>query len=178
MCLILWKKQRKLILKLYNLQGGEILINGRYIDTFRVEDLRRQIAYIPQNTFLFKDSIRDNIRYGNLSASDEEVENAAKLANAHKFITNLPNGYDTMVLDGGKNFSGGERQRMAIARAFLKKAPYIIMDEATSALDNKNESDVIWAMENIMKNRTAIVVAHSQMAIESCDQVCEIQIDF
>lgn len=163
----------KLILKLYNPQGGEILINGRNLDTFGIQDIRDQIAYIPQNTFLFKGTIKENIRYGNLSATDEEIENAAKLANAHEFITNLPNGYDTLILDGGKNFSGGEQQRIAIARAFLKNAPCIIMDEATSALDNKNESDVIQAMKNIMRNKTAIVVAHRQMTIEACDDVCK-----
>lgn len=161
----------KLIFKLYNIQAGEILINGKNIDTLGNGDLRSQIAYIPQNTFLFRETIRENIRYGNLDASDEDIENAARLANAHEFITRLPDGYDTVILDGGRNFSGGQQQRIGIARAFLKHAPYIIMDEATSALDNKNERDVIAAMKNIMKNSTSIVVAHRQVTIESCDYV-------
>lgn len=163
----------KLILKLYPLQAGEIMLDGKNIDSIGLEALRQKISYIPQNPFLFQESIRENIRYGNLSATDEDIVNAAKLANAHNFISKLPNGYDTLVLDGGKNFSGGEQQRIAIARAFVKKAPYLIMDEATSALDNKNESEVLSAMKNIMKNRTSIVVAHRKMTIDACDRVCE-----
>lgn len=164
----------KLIMKLYNLQDGEILINGRNLDKFRIEDIRRQIAYIPQNAFFFKGTIRENIRYGNLSASDEEIENAAKLANAHEFITNLKNGYDTMILDGGKNFSGGEQQRIAIARAFLKKAPYIIMDEATSALDNESEQLIADAITGLKNQRTVIMIAHRITTIQNADVVVEI----
>ncbi len=121
--------------------------------------------------YLFQATIKENIRYGNPDASEEAVIEAAKSANAHEFIKKLPQGYDTQVRDGGKNLSGGEQQRIALARAFVKNAPIIVMDEATSALDNTNEKEIQLAMKKLMAGRTALVVAHRSLTIAACDEV-------
>lgn len=160
----------KLLMRLYPVSNKMICVDGQDINSIDVKSLRDHIAYVPQNLYLFQDTIRENIRYGNRKATDDEVENAAKLANAHEFILGLPAGYDTILKDGGKNLSGGERQRIAIARAFVKNAPLLLMDEATSALDNTNETQIQASIKELIRERTAIIVAHRDITIDFCDE--------
>ena len=134
---------------------------------------RQRIAYVPQEPFLFNGSIRENIRMGRLDASDEEIEEAAKLANAHEFILTLENGYDTAVGERGNRLSGGQRQRIAIARAILKQAPIMLLDEATSALDNESEQLVNDAMKKLQRQMTIIMIAHRPSTIALADRVVE-----
>jgi ATP-binding cassette, subfamily B, bacterial MsbA len=126
---------------------------------------------VSQETYLFNDSIRANIAYGRPSASDEEIERAARAAYAHEFITELPKGYLTNAGERGVQLSGGQRQRIAIARAFLKNAPILILDEATSALDNESEREVQRALDELMENRTALVIAHRLSTIRHADEI-------
>lgn len=133
------------------------------------------ISYVPQDAYLFDASVKENIGYGKTNASDEEIIDAAKAANAHDFIMELSDGYDTLVGERGESLSGGQRQRIAIARAFLKNAPVLLLDEATSALDNENEAIVQQSIESLMKNRTVIVVAHRLSTIENADIIYVIE---
>ncbi len=160
----------KLLMRLYPVPDEKISIGEKDINSIDIKSLRDNIAYVPQDTYLFQDTIRENIRFGNLKSSDTDVEEAAKLANAHDFILGLPDGYDTILQDGGKNLSGGERQRIALARAFLKNAPILLMDEATSALDNNNETEIQAAMKKLIHGKTALIVAHRDITIGFCDE--------
>ena len=149
-------------------QEGQIFIGNRNIAQIDTELLRSQIAYVPQDTWLFHETIRENIRYGDPKAGDAEIIEAAKAANAHDFICKLPEGYNTVLRDGGSILSGGERQRIALARAFVRKAPILLLDEATSALDNQNEMEVQAAIAKLIAGKTALVVAHRKLTIQSC----------
>lgn len=164
----------KLLLGFYPIINGEISVAGKRLTPKSTGSIRNQIAYIPQKTHLFNMSVMENIRLGNENATDEEVKEAARLANANDFIMELPNGYDTELENGGNNLSGGEQQRLAIARAFVRKAPILLMDEATSALDNENERLVQEAVAKIMRNRTSIVIAHRPSTILSCENRVEV----
>ncbi|MCH5344541.1 MAG: ABC transporter ATP-binding protein [Acetatifactor sp.] len=164
----------KLLMRFYPLQEGKICIGGKDINSIDPELLRDHIAYVPQDTYLFHETIRENIHFGNLKANDEEIIEAAKLANAHKFICKLPEGYDTILRDGGGNVSGGERQRIALARAFVRNAPILLMDEATSALDNNNETEIQAAIKKLIAGKTALVVAHRNITIDFCDERYEV----
>lgn len=135
-------------------------------------DLRDFFAYVPQEPYLFEGSILENIRMGKLCASTDEIVEAAKVANAHTFIMNLENGYDTPVGERGNRLSGGQRQRIAIARAILKGAPILLMDEATSALDNESERLVNDALRRLRGNKTIIMIAHRTSTIQMADRVC------
>ncbi|MGN0316341.1 MAG: ABC transporter ATP-binding protein [Lachnospira sp.] len=159
----------KLLMRLYPVPDKMICIGGRDINSIDVKSLRDNMAYVPQDVYLFQDTIKENIRYGNLSANDADVCEAARLANAHDFILGLPDGYDTVLSDGGKNLSGGERQRIALARAFIKDAPILLMDEATSALDNNNETEIQAAIKKLINKKTALIVAHRDITIDFCD---------
>lgn len=161
----------KLLLRFADVQGGEILIDGQNISKVQQVSLREAIAYVPQETALFHRSIADNIAYARPDASHEEIVRAAKLANAHEFIKDLPNGYDTLVGERGIKLSGGQRQRVAIARAILKDAPILVLDEATSALDSESEALIQDALVKLMKGRTSIVVAHRLSTIASLDRI-------
>ena len=161
----------KLILRHYDLQGGEILIGGVNIATVAKESLRRQIAVVPQEPLLFHRTIRENIAYGKHDASEEEVINAAKLAEAHDFIMQLPQGYDSLVGERGVKLSGGQRQRVVIARAMLKNAPILLLDEATSSLDSESELAVQKSLLNLMKNRTVVAVAHRLSTLRAMDRI-------
>ena len=132
------------------------------------------MAYVPQDSYLFSGSLQENIRYGKPDATDEEVIAAAKLAFAHDFILEQPNGYDTMVGERGQSLSGGQKQRIAIARAFLKNAPILLLDEATSSLDSKSEELVQEALEKLMKGRTTITIAHRPSTIQNADILFEL----
>ena len=162
----------KLLLGLYPLNGGTIKVNGLEIKECSLSDLRRQIAYVPQEPYLFNGSIIDNIRMGKPHATEEEIVKAAKLANAHEFITGLVEGYDTKVGERGNNLSGGQRQRIAIARAILKDSPIILMDEATSALDNESEQLVNDALKKLQGKKTIVMIAHRPSTVQLADRVC------
>ena len=161
----------KLLLRLDDVQEGRVLIDGQDVSCCTQQSLRRQVAYVPQEALLFHRSIRENIAYGRPDASDEEVRRAAELANALEFIDRLPAGMDTMVGERGVKLSGGQRQRVAIARAILADAPILVLDEATSALDSESEALVQGALENLMRGRTAIVVAHRLSTVASLDRI-------
>ena len=149
-----------LIPRFYDVTRGEILIDGTDIRNASISSLRKQIAVVTQDTILFNDTVRNNIAYGNRNASDEEIENAAKAAYAYNFIQSFPDKFDTMIGELGGRLSGGEKQRLCIARALLKDSPILILDEATSALDTESEMLVQKALENLMKGRTTFVIAH------------------
>ncbi|XOK62705.1 ABC transporter ATP-binding protein [Paenibacillus elgii] len=162
----------KLLLSFYERESGVIHIQGKALEHYRIKELRELIAYVPQEAFLFHDSIAGNIRLGRPDASDEEVENAARMAQAHAFITELPDGYATMVGERGSTLSGGQRQRIAIARALLKNAPILLLDEATSALDAESEHEVQLALQELMRGRTTLIIAHRLSTIEQADCIC------
>jgi ATP-binding cassette subfamily B protein len=161
----------KLLLRFVDINGGQILIDGQDIAQVRQQDLRSQIAYVPQESVMFHRSIADNIRYGKLDATDEQIQQAARGAHAHEFITKLPQGYDTLIGERGIKLSGGQRQRIAIARAMLKNAPILILDEATSALDSESEVLIQKALWKLMEGRTAIVIAHRLSTIQKMDRI-------
>ncbi len=162
----------KLLLGLYPLKGGDIVLDGKSYLNMRNSEIRKQIAYVPQEPYLFNLSIKENIRIGNLAASDEEVIAAAKAANAHEFIEQLEEGYDTNVGERGNRLSGGQRQRIAIARAILKKAPIVLLDEATSALDNESEQLVNDSLKSMKEGKNIIMIAHRPSTIALADRVC------
>lgn len=161
----------KLLLGLYPLKAGDILIGGHSYHDLTNEQVREMITYVPQEPYLFNDSIMNNIRIGRPDATDEEVVEAAKSAYAHDFILQLEDGYDTNVGERGNRLSGGQRQRIAIARAILKQAPIVLLDEATSALDNESERLVNEALRNMKHQRTVIMIAHRPSTIELADRV-------
>lgn len=161
----------KLLLRLYDLDRGKILIDDQNIARVTQESLRSQIAVVPQEPILFHRTIIENIRYGRRSATDDEVIDAAKKAQCHEFIEELPDGYDTYVGERGVKLSGGERQRVAIARAILKNAPILILDEATSSLDSKSEALIQLALRQLMKDRTTIVIAHRLSTVMEMDRI-------
>lgn len=160
-----------LVLRFYDVTDGSIMIDGLDIREYDLNSLRAQIALVTQHTFLFNDSVRSNIAYGNIECSMDAVVTAAKAANAHDFIMELPQGYDTMIGELGFKLSGGQRQRLAIARALLKNAPLLVLDEATSALDNESERLVQVALETLMKGRTTLVIAHRLSTIRRADRI-------
>ena len=162
----------KLLLGLYPLDGGTIIINGLDIKKCHLTALRKQIAYVPQEPYLFNGSIEENIRMGQPYATEEEIIKAAKQANAHEFIIHLSEGYQTKAGERGNNLSGGQRQRIAIARAILKDSPIILMDEATSALDNESEQLVNDALKNLQGQKTIVMIAHRPSTIQLADRVC------
>jgi len=161
----------KLLLRFSDIDGGEILIDGQNIAHITQDDLRRHIAYVPQEPLLFHRSIRENIAYGNPEASEAEIMEAAHKAYAHEFIETLPKGYGTLVGERGVKLSGGQRQRIVIARAILKNAPILVLDEATSALDSESEKVIQAALWKLMEQRTAIVIAHRLSTIQKMDRI-------
>lgn len=165
----------KLLLRFADVKDGAILISDQDIRDITQESLRQNIAYVPQETSLFHRSIAENIAYGKLDATPEEIQRAAKLANAHDFIMELPEGYDTLVGERGIKLSGGQRQRIAIARAILKDAPILVLDEATSALDSESEALIQDALNKLMAGRTSIVIAHRLSTVANLDRIIVLQ---
>lgn len=161
-----------LIPRYYDVQEGEVLIDGINVKDLAVHDLRQLIGNVNQEAILFNASFKDNIRFGKTDATDEEIVNAAKIANAYDFITKSENGFDTNIGDRGGRLSGGQRQRVSIARAILKNPPILILDEATSALDTESERLVQDALEKLMKTRTTVAVAHRLSTIKHADEIC------
>lgn len=161
-----------LIPRYYDVQEGEVLIDGINVKDLAVHDLRMLIGNVNQEAILFNASFKDNIRFGKTDATDEEIANAAKIANAYEFITKSEHGFDTNIGDRGGRLSGGQRQRVSIARAILKNPPILILDEATSALDTESERLVQDALERLMKTRTTVAVAHRLSTIKHADEIC------
>ncbi|MFC3608013.1 ABC transporter ATP-binding protein [Stutzerimonas tarimensis] len=164
-----------LVQRLDDVQAGRILIDGQDICRVSQDSLRERIAVVPQETALFNRSIRENIRYGRPQASDAEVEQAARHAFCHGFISELPEGYDTLVGERGVMLSGGQRQRLGIARAFLKDAPILILDEATSALDTESEAEIQAALNKLVQGRTVLAVAHRLSTLSTFDRILVLQ---
>ena len=160
-----------LVMRFWDPGEGHVRLSGHDLRDYELDDLRRQIALVSQDTYLFNASIRDNLRLGKIEASDSEIEAAAQQANAHDFITAFPDGYDTLVGERGMQLSGGQRQRISIARAILKNAPVLILDEATSHLDAVNERQVRQALETLMAGRTTVVIAHRLSTIRDADRI-------
>jgi subfamily B ATP-binding cassette protein MsbA len=160
-----------LIPRFYDVNNGRILIDGQDIRDVTISSLRGQIGIVTQQTILFNDTVKNNIAYGDIDKSEAEIVAAAKAANAHDFITNLPNGYDTVIGEQGAKISGGERQRISIARALLKDAPILILDEATSSLDTEAEIEVQDALETLMRDRTTLIIAHRLSTIRKADRI-------
>ncbi len=160
-----------LLTRFYDPTDGEILIDGQDIKNFTLYDLRHNIGIVQQDIFIFTDSIKENIAYGNPNASMESIVNAAKLAQLHDFIETLPDGYETMLSERGVNLSGGQRQRLAIARAIVLDPPILILDDSTASVDTNTERLILNAMKNVMKGRTTFVIAHRLSTIRNADQI-------
>lgn len=164
-----------LLTRFYDVDSGEILIDNTNIQDYKMATIRKRVGVVLQDTYLFSGTIRDNIRFGKLDATDAEVEEAAKVANAHNFIKYLPEQYDTPVQAGGANLSQGQRQLLAIARAILENADILILDEATSSVDTQTEVDIQKGLQRLMQGRTSFVIAHRLKTIENADQILVIQ---
>jgi ABC-type multidrug transport system fused ATPase/permease subunit len=160
-----------LIPRFYDPTAGAIRVDGIDLRDYRIKTLRDQIGYVLQETVLFRGTVRDNIAYGRDGATDEEIVEAAKLANADEFISRMPNGYETMVGDRGDTLSGGQRQRIGIARAIIRNNPILILDEPTAALDTESERLVIEALTQLMKGRTVLTIAHRLSTIRDADSI-------
>lgn len=160
-----------LLPRFYELTEGRILIDGTDIKEFKISTLRSQIAIVTQQVILFNDTIKNNILYGSPGKSEEDVIKAAKLANAHDFIIKLPHSYDTKIGEAGVKLSGGERQKIAIARAILRDSPILILDEATSSLDSVAEQEIQTALDNLMKGRTTFIIAHRLSTVRKADRI-------
>jgi ATP-binding cassette subfamily C protein CydCD len=160
-----------MLMRFWDPELGQIRLDGHALQEFELDDHRSRIALVSQDTYLFNMSLRDNLRLGKPDAADDEVEAAARKANAHDFISALPDGYDTSIGERGVQLSGGQRQRIAIARAILKDAPLLILDEATSHLDAVNEREVREALATLMVGRTTLVIAHRLSTIRDADKI-------
>ncbi|MBQ3049652.1 MAG: ABC transporter ATP-binding protein [Oscillospiraceae bacterium] len=160
-----------LLMRFYDVDSGEILIDGVNVRDIDCDELRRHTAMVLQDTVLFSDTVRNNLKYSNINASDEEMVEAAKLSNCHGMITKLKNGYDTQLVEAGQNLSQGQRQLLTIGRAFLANPTILILDEATSSVDTRTEKNIQNAMVNLMKNRTSIIIAHRLSTIQDADVI-------
>ena len=158
-------------MRFYDVQGGSIRLSGHDVRDFDREDLRSAFGMVLQDAWLFNGTIRENIRYGRLDATDEEVEAAARAAHADRFVRTLPHGYDTVINEAASNISSGQRQLLTIARAILADRSILVLDEATSSVDTRTEERIQKAMDNLMAGRTAFVIAHRLSTIRSADLV-------
>jgi len=160
-----------LLLRFYDPNSGKVLIDGHDAKDLTLASLRSQIGIVTQEVMLFNETLKYNISFGNKEATDEQIVSAAKVANAHQFISRMPGGYDTQIGERGVKLSGGERQRIAIARAILKNPPILILDEATSALDAESEKLVQEAIEHLMEHRTVLMIAHRLSTVKKADRI-------
>jgi ATP-binding cassette subfamily B protein len=165
----------RLLFRFYDVTGGRVLVDGQDVRSITQQSLRADIGVVPQDTVLFNDTIRYNIAYGRPGATDAEIENAARLAQVHDFVTRLPDGYATRVGERGLKLSGGEKQRVAIARTILKDPRLLILDEATSALDTRTEQDIQAALRDVARNRTTLVIAHRLSTVVEADEIIVLQ---
>ena len=163
------------MVRLYDPQKGQILLDWVDLRDYKLADLRNQFALMLQEPMLFSTSIAENIAYARPGSDFQKIVEAAKAANAHDFILNLPEGYDTLVGERGMRLSGGERQRISLARSFLKDAPILILDEPTSSVDIGTEAGIMEAMERLMKDRTTFMIAHRLSTLENCDELLVIE---
>jgi ATP-binding cassette subfamily B protein len=163
-----------LLSRFYDPTEGQVLLDGIDLRDYRLADLRRQFAIVLQDPVLFSTTITENIAYARPDASKDDIVRAAKAAHAHDFISQLADGYETLVGERGMRLSGGERQRISLARAFLKNAPILILDEPTSSVDVKTETLIMEAMEHLMKGRTSLMIAHRLTTLHHCDAIVEI----
>jgi len=161
----------KLLLRFYDVERGSVRLDGHDIRTLDLHDLREAIALVSQDVFLFHGTVRDNIAYGRPDASDGDIRRAAEIAEAHEFITDLPDGYDTIVGERGQKLSGGQRQRISIARAVLTASRILVLDEATSAVDNETEAAIQRSLARIAHDRTTLVIAHRLSTIRHADRI-------
>jgi ATP-binding cassette subfamily B protein len=160
-----------LILRTYNVSDGTLFLDGKDVNSLPIARVRQSCAYVPQDNFLFSDTIENNITFGQGSISHDTVENAAKLSDVHDNVTDFPLGYHTMLGERGVTVSGGQKQRISIARVFLKNPPILILDEATSALDNESERLVQQSLEKLAKGRTTFTIAHRLTTIKNADRI-------
>jgi len=161
----------KLLLRFYDVKQGRVLLDGQNLRDLSLHDLRQAIGFVSQDVFLFHGTVRENIAYGTFDAGDEAIVDAAKVAEAHEFIMQLPDGYNTIVGERGQKLSGGQRQRVSIARAVLKDPPVLILDEATSSVDNETEAAIQRSLERIAIGRTTIVIAHRLSTVRNADRI-------
>jgi ATP-binding cassette, subfamily B (MDR/TAP), member 7 len=161
----------RLLYRFYDPDGGAVKVGGRDVLDLQRESIQRAVAVIPQDTVLFHDTIKYNLQYGNLNAAWEQVVEAARQAQIHDTIMSFPDGYDTVVGERGLKLSGGEKQRVSIARAILKGAPILLCDEPTSSLDSKTETDIMSNLKSVGKHRTTLIVAHRLSTIQDCDMI-------
>ena len=161
----------QLLARFWDVDKGEVLLGGTNVKDYSYDSLMNNFAFVFQNVYLFSDTIENNIRFGKPDASRDEVINAAKAACCHDFIMELPEGYDTVIGEGGASLSGGERQRISIARAIMKDAPIIILDEATANVDPENENLLVKAVESLTKEKTVIMIAHRLKTVENADRI-------
>jgi ATP-binding cassette subfamily B protein len=164
-----------LLARLYDPEGGRVLLDGHDLRALRLADVRRVVALVFEETFLFSESVRENIRVGRPDANDEDVERAARLAGAADFVANLPDGYDTVLGERGFSLSGGQRQRIAIARAILADPAVLVLDDATSAVDATKEHEIRAALGEVMRGRTTLVIAHRPATIALADRVAVLE---
>ncbi len=165
----------RLLFRFYDVQGGAVRVNGLDVRDAQLHSLRRAVGVVPQDTVLFNDTVFYNIKYGRMSASDEEVYEAAKRAQIHEAILNMRDGYNTLVGERGLKLSGGEKQRISLARAFLKSADILVCDEATSSLDSRTEAGILDALGGLTAGRTSIFVAHRLSTVMHCDEICVLE---
>ncbi|HQW51317.1 MAG TPA: ATP-binding cassette domain-containing protein [Tepidiformaceae bacterium] len=161
----------RLLPRFYDTDGGQVRIDGADVRELRLKELRQSIGIVFEDTFLFSDTVRNNIAYGRIGATDEQIERAARLAHAHDFVTGLADGYDTVVGEQGFSLSGGQRQRLAIARAILMEPRILILDDATSSVDARMEEEIRTALKEVMAGRTTIIISHRLSTISLADQV-------
>jgi len=161
-----------LLTRLYRVDSGEILIDGEPLDSYTNEELRRAIAVVPQDTYLFPGTIEDNIAYGTPDASPEEIRASARAVSAHEFISRLPEGYETEVGEEGGLLSGGQKQLLALARALLTDPVILILDEATSSVDAVTEAAIRDALDTVLEGRTAVIIAHRFSTLKAADKIC------
>ncbi len=161
----------KLLLRFYDVQSGKIMLDGYDLRDLKIDDLRSVIGFVSQDVYLFHGTVKENIAYGSFDADDEQITEAAKIAEAHEFIMDLPHGYDTVVGERGQKLSGGQRQRISIARAVLKNPPVLILDEATSSVDNETEALIQRSLDRITVGRTTIIIAHRLSTVRNADRI-------
>ena len=160
-----------LVSRFWDVTGGEVIVGGKNVKDFNYDAFLANFSFVFQDVYLFDDTVRNNIKFGNQDATDEEMMEVAKKARCHDFIMSLPDGYDTVLQEGGSNLSGGERQRISIARAMLKPSKIVILDEATSSIDPENEKQLLQALDCLLKDKTTIIIAHKLNTIKNADQI-------